>query len=98
MGIPMKAGKMQINSLENVPDLITLSERKILTQLVFAVMNSLSSILFGFHTYFSLSMHVTHFMLVDESPESILVGLGERHGNEASARLPPATPGGRGPP
>ena len=29
--------------------------------------------MFGFLTYFLLSIHVTHFMLVDESPESILI-------------------------
>lgn len=72
---------MQINSEKTHQILYPFSERKILTQLVFAVMNSLSSILFGFHTYFSLSMHVTHFMLVDESPESILAAWENAHGN-----------------
>ena len=68
----MKGWKMQINS-KNVPDLIPVLRKEDTHAAGICSHEFTFSILFGFHTYFSLSMHVTHFMLVDESPESILI-------------------------
>lgn len=66
-------------------------------QLVFAIMSPFSLLCSAFSLIFT--EHLCNSLYADQwESEEHPHRLGECHGNEGSAPLPPATPGGRGPP